>query len=841
MDLSDQLEQITRQPTLLVACDYDGTLAPIVSNPSDARADRESLVALRALAHLPSTHVAVISGRSLSDLSEMLGETDGIHLVGSHGSEFDVGFAQEISDQAKDLRDRVLEELERVAEMGDGFGIETKPASIAFHYRNANEVKAQEAVKTIESGCAAWEGVHVKHGKMVIELGVVNTNKGEALETLRKRLGASACLFIGDDVTDEDAFAMLTGPDVGIKVGPGASAASYRVGDTLDIAKLLARVTQLRQEWAAGADATPIEEHAMLSDQRTVALMTSAARITWLCAPRADSPAIFAELVGGPSAGYFVVGPTDSTLEAGQRYMRETNTLETKWGGLTVTDYMDCSGARPTQRAGRTDLVRVISGTGKVRIEFAPRLDFGRVATQIAIRDDGLVVEGLPDPVVLRAPGVTWEIVKHGVHETAVGEIEVFGKPAVLELRFGTGDLSEAKLSESERRSQTTKFWSKWLAGLSVPEVMPDLVRRSALALRGLVHGPTGGVLAAATTSLPEDPGGVRNWDYRYCWLRDGAITCEALVRLGSNAEAIRFLDWLLGVLDKTAAPERLAPVYTITGHELGPEAELAELPGYMGSRPVRVGNGASTQLQLDVFGPVVELIWRLVESGAPVTFEHWQLVEQMVQAVERRWMEPDHGIWEVRVERRHWVHSKIMCWVTIDRAIKIGQSYLGKTRNDWKELADTIRDDVLAHGYNQEARAFTAWYGSDELDASVLLVGTMGLIDPTDDRFVSTVERIEAELLEGPTVYRYKYNDGLPGHEGGFNFCTNWLIDSYLAVGRERDAWTLFNEFASLAGPTGLIPEEYDTKTGRGLGNHPQAYSHAGLIMNALNLAASS
>lgn len=841
MDLSDQLELIARQPTLLVACDYDGTLAPIVSIPSDARADRESLVALRALAHLPSTHVAVISGRSLSDLSEMLGETDGIHLVGSHGSEFDVGFAEEISKEAKDLRDRVLEQLERVAELGGGFGIEAKPASIAFHYRNASKEKAAEAVEMIESGCASWEGVHVKHGKMVIELGVVNTNKGDALETLRKRLGASACLFMGDDVTDEDAFAMLTGPDVGIKVGPGASAASYRVGDTHDIAKLLARVTQLRQEWAAGADATPIEEHAMLSDQRTVALMTGAARITWLCAPRADSPAIFAELVGGPSAGYFSVGPRDRTLEAGQRYLREANTLETKWGGLTVTDYMDCSGARPSQRAGRTDLVRVISGTGKVRIEFAPRLDFGRAATQIAIRDDGLVVEGLPDPVVLRAPGVTWEIVKHGAHETAVGEIEVFGKPAVLELRFGTGDLSEAKLSESERRAQTTKFWSKWLEELHVPEVMPDLVRRSALALRGLVHGPTGGVLAAATTSLPEDPGGVRNWDYRYCWLRDGAITCEALVRLGSNTEAIRFLDWLLGVLDKTAAPERLAPVYTITGHELGPEAELAELSGYMGSRPVRVGNGASTQLQLDVFGPVVELIWRLVESGAPVTFEHWQLVEQMVQAVERRWMEPDHGIWEVRVERRHWVHSKIMCWVTIDRAIKIGQSYLGKTRNDWQELADTIRDDVLAHGYNQEARAFTAWYGSDELDASVLLVGTMGLVDPMDDRFVSTVERIEAELREGPTVYRYKYNDGLPGHEGGFNFCTNWLIDSYIAVGRERDAWALFNEFAMLAGPTGLIPEEYDTKTGRGLGNHPQAYSHAGLIMNALNLASLS
>ncbi len=841
MDLSDKLEFVARQPTVLIACDYDGTLAPIVDNPEDARPDRESVVALRALAQLPSTHVAVISGRSLSDLSDMLGPIDGIHLVGSHGSEFDVGFAQEIGKEARELRERVEQELSRIAESADGFTIETKPASVAFHYRNAPEGEGERALKEIEQGVASWDGVYVKRGKMVIELGVVNTNKGSALETLRKRLGVGCCFFIGDDVTDEDAFEILAGPDMGIKVGPGATAASYRVGSSGDVAKLMARLTNLRQEWARGSEAAPIEDHAMLSDQRTVALMTASGRITWMCAPRADSPAIFAELVGGESAGYFSIGPADETFEAGQRYLRETNTVETRWGNLTLTDYLDCSGTRPTQRAGRTDLVRVIGGTGKVRLEFAPRLDFGRVATQIAVRDEGLVVEGLPDPIVLRAPGVTWEIKKQGVHDTAIGEIEAFGKPIVIELRLGTGDLTESRLPETDRRQQTGKFWSKWLAGLHIPDVMPEHVRRSALALRGLVHGPTGGVLAAATTSLPEDPGGVRNWDYRYCWLRDAAITCEALVRLGSSAEALRYLDWLLGVLDKTAAPERLAPVYTITGHELGPEAELAELAGYMGSRPVRVGNGASTQLQLDVFGPVVELIWQLVENGAPVTFEHWQLVEQMVHAVEARWMEPDHGIWEVRVERRHWVHSKVMCWVTIDRAIKIGRSYLGKVRPDWQDLADTIREDILSQGYNQEIGALTAWYGSDELDASVLLAGTLGMIDPKDDRLVRTIEAIESELLEGPTVYRYKYDDGLPGHEGGFNFCTNWLIDAYLAVGREREAWSLFSEFVTLAGPTGLIPEEYDPKTGQGLGNHPQAYSHAGLILNALNLAAHS
>ncbi|HED54325.1 MAG TPA: trehalose-phosphatase [Phycisphaerales bacterium] len=838
MDLSDHLEMVARTPVLLVASDYDGTLAPIVSDPSKAVADRESIVALRALAQIPSTHVAVISGRSLKDLAALLGDMDGVLLVGSHGSEFDVGFADGLGESSRRLMERLRETLEGIAEGDAGFGIEIKPASVAFHYRNADESRAARALESIDAGPASWDGVYVKRGKKVVELGVVSTNKGDALETIRKRVSATACVFLGDDVTDEDAFATLKGPDLGVKVGPGASSASFRIGDSHDVAKLLARLTELRLAWAAGAEATPIEEHAMLSDQRTVALVDGAARVVWMCAPRSDSSAIFAELVGGPTAGYFAVGPARSVAEAGQRYLRGTNIVETRWGSLTLTDYLDCAGTRPTQRAGRSDLVRVIGGAGKVKIEFAPRLDFGRVPTQLIVHDEGLVVEGVPDPIVLRAPGVTWRIERDGPHDTAIGEAEVIGKPIVLELRYGTGDLSASPRSEHDRRTETDQFWSQWLSGLEIPEVMPELVRRSALALRGLVYGPTGGMLAAATTSLPEDPGGVRNWDYRYCWLRDAAISCEALVRLGSNAEAIGFLDWVLGVLDRTSAPERLAPVYSVIGSELGAEAELPELPGYMGSKPVRVGNGASTQLQLDVFGPVVELVWQLLQRGAPVTFEHWQLVEQMVQAVERRWREPDHGIWEVRVERRHWVHSKVMCWVTIDRAMKIAERYLGTCRQDWQDLANAIRDDVCSQGYNQEARAFTAWYGSYELDASVLLAGTMGLIDPNDERFVSTVRRIEEELLLGPAVFRYKYDDGLPGGEGGFNFCTCWLIDAYLAVGRVDEAWALFNRYTTLAGPTGLIPEEYNVQSGHGLGNHPQAYSHAGLIFNALKLA---
>ncbi|MEM9662630.1 MAG: trehalose-phosphatase [Planctomycetota bacterium] len=838
MDLSDSLERLATAPTLLVASDYDGTLSPIVEDPSKAVPDRESIVALRALAQIPGTHIAVISGRSLADLAVLLGEPEGVHLVGSHGSEFDLGFADALSPQAVELRKRVEAELESIAEAGDGFQIEAKPASVAFHYRNADPAVAEPAVKRVEEGPATWDGVHVKRGKMVVELGVVGTNKGDAIETLRKRLNCGTAVFIGDDVTDEDAFARLQGPDVGIKVGPGATGASFRVGDTHDVAKLLARLTELRQKWAAGSEATPIEELAMLSDQRTVALETASGRVVWMCAPRADSPALFGEIIGGPTAGYFDIRPAQEHAEAGQRYHRETNIIETRWGALTVTDYLDCSGSRPTQRAGRTDLVRVIGGAGKVNIEFAPRLDFGRVPTRLIQKDGGLLVEGLADPVVLRSPGVDWTITRDGQHDTATGTVEAIGRPIVLELRYGTGDLSESRLAEPARRKETDRFWSKWLASLEIPDVMPDLVRRSALALRGLVHGPTGGVLAAATTSLPEDPGGIRNWDYRYCWLRDAAISCEALVRLGSNAEAIGLLDWTLGVLDRISAPERLAPLYTVSGAELGPEAELAELPGYMGSRPVRVGNGAANQLQLDVFGPVVELVWRLLERGAAVTFEHWQLVEQMATAVENRWQEPDHGIWEVRDERRHWLHSKIMCWVTMDRAVKVSERYLGRSRDDWAALRDRIRADVLEKGYNETIGAFGAWYGSTEVDAAALLIGTMGLIDPSDPRFAGTVAAVERELLEGPTVYRYKYDDGLPGGEGGFHFCTTWLIDSYAAMGRLSDAWELFNAYTSLAGPTGLLPEEYDPATGRSLGNHPQAYSHAGLIFNAIRLA---
>ena len=440
--------------------------------------------------------------------------------------------------------------------------------------------------------------------------------------------------------------------------------------------------------------------------------------------------------------------------------------------------------------------------------------------------------------MVLRAPDVSWELEQDGVHQTARGTVDLSHGTVALEMRCGTGTLRPDARPEGDRRADTIRFWQNWSAKLELPDVEKDLTTRSALALKSLCHGPTGAILAAATTSLPEHLGGIRNWDYRYCWLRDAALSAASLVRLGSHSEAMAYLDWVLGILETRSDPERLAPLYNVTGRHLPPEAEIAELPGYGGSRPVRVGNAADGQVQLDVFGPVVDLVHLLLSRGEALSAEHWRLVEAMVLAVSRRWQEPDHGIWEIRKPPRHHVYSKVMCWVTVDRAIKIAEQFLDREPSAWVELRDQISTDVLTNGWNAERGSFTAAYDGDDLDASVLAVGLWGLIDPSDERFVSTVSTVEAELRNGPTVYRYFEDDGLPGREGGFNLMTSWLIDSLVLTGRREDATSLFADLTALVGETGLMAEEFDPATDRGLGNFPQAYSHLGLINNALTLS---
>ena len=832
-----QLAALARVPVLLVACDYDGTLAPIVEDPSEAWPDPDGVVALRNLADLPGTHVCLVSGRALSDLRTLSGLEPPVRMIGSHGSEFDAGFTVELDAGQTALRRELLDRAESLAARFPGSRIEPKPAGLAFHVRQVPEDRRPAAEDAARSELGGLAGVHLREGKCVVELAVVETDKGSALEVLRARVGASAVLFLGDDRTDEDAFALLRGPDVGVKVGEGESRAVVRLSGPRAVARALARLAELRDRFAHAEGFAPIETHSLLSDQRALALVAPDARIVWMCAPRFDSPAIFAALLGGPSAGSFSIRPADGTAARGAHYVSRTLLLETRFPTFTVVDYLDCSDGRTQHRAGRSDLVRAIQGHGTVEIEFAPRLDFGRRATRLRVVRDGLVVADTHAPILLVAPGVEFQLEEEGPHHTARALVELGDDPLVLELRHGGGMRQESRRTEVERRRANEVWWSNWAERLVLPARARELVLRSALTLRALQFGPSGAIIAAATTSLPEWLGGVRNWDYRYAWLRDAAMSAEALVRIGSTGEAMRLLDWVFAILDDVESPELLRPLYDVTGRELPPEAEISELCGYRGSRPVRVGNAASDQVQLDVFGPVTSLVHALAVRGVPLAAHHQRLLEAMVEAVSRRWREPDHGIWEIRGEPRHHVHSKLQCWLAIDRAIAVLELEAGEAPAAWVELADTIRSELLECGWKPERRAFTAAYDGDDLDAAVLQLGLTGCIDPSDPRYVATVEAIERELRDGPTVFRYRADDGLPGREGGFHLLASWMVDAYDAIGRRADAERLFEELCALAGPTGLLSEEYDPDTGLSLGNHPQAYSHLGLIQNALTL----
>ncbi len=634
---------------MLVTSDYDGTMAPLVSDPLKAFPHPESVHAMRGLANLASTTAAVISGRALRDLATLSRLPAEVQLVGSHGSEFDIGFIHAIDADAKRLLHDISEEMSTVAADLDGVTVEVKPASAALHVRNASPEDAQRVLDAIRAGIAQRDGVEVTEGKSVIELAVIVTDKGVALDILRHQESATAAVFFGDDVTDEKAFARLHGPDIGVKVGTGDSAAGFRLETTEQVSLALAFLLQERRQWLSGADAPPIERLTMLASPNSVALVTPDANMTWLCHPEPDSAAIFAHLLGGDQAGHFSVGPTRAALPLSQRYVDGTMTVQTKWSSLQVTDYLphDVPG-------GQTSLTRVISGTATAVVSFAPRPEFGNIRVRLEPEADGIRIYGTADPMVLRSPGVQWNIVSDGIQETAHAEVDPSQGPVILELRLGADDLGPSAVPEPERRAESESYWKDWADRLTLPPLKPDLMKRSALTLRGLVHADSGSIMAAATTSLPEEIGGVRNWDYRYCWLRDAALTASALVNVGSTVEAENYLSWVHGVLESVSGPERLHPLYTLWGLGLPPEAVIDELPGYAGSRPVRVGNAANQQVQLDVFGPIVDLISSLAHNRRArgrrgkeaLSDDDWSLVRAMVEAVERRWSEPDHGIW---------------------------------------------------------------------------------------------------------------------------------------------------------------------------------------------------
>lgn len=833
-ELEDRLNEAAHAPILLIACDYDGTLAPLIDHPAKAEADRAALVALRALVRLPQTHVAVISGRALADLAQKLSAVEGVHLVGSHGSEFEPGFASPSFDGSLSLLGRLRESLSGIVASSENCWIEEKPSSFALHYRRASDEEAARVLADALRGPAEWPEVFIRHGKKVLELSVVGTDKGRALAQMRQRCGAGAVIFLGDDITDEDAFATLAGPDVGVKVGRGESLAQYRVESPVEVARLLARVSERRSEWLAGSRATPIERHSLLSDQRTCALIDPLGRVVWMCLPRFDSPAVFAELLGGATAGYFQVGPPGGAA-ATQSYLGNTFILQSRWDGIVLTDYLDSGGGRAFQRAGRTDLTRVIEGRGRVRIVFAPRMDFGRAETKLRVSEAGIEVEGAIDPLVLLGAQLPWRVESEGRSQTAIAEVELTGDPVVLEMRFGTASLQPDPQPEPVRRERVARFWSGWAGALQTPSRAPDAVLRSALVLKALTYGPSGAIVAAATTSLPETIGGIRNWDYRFCWPRDAALAATSLIRLGMTGPALRLLDWILGILDNTQPGTFLSPVYTVTGAHLMPESELAELAGYRGSRPVRIGNAASQQIQLDIFGPIADMIDQLSRKGAALSSEHWRLMENMVEAVANRWKEPDHGIWEVRRSRRHHFHSKVMCWQTVDRGLRVAR-YLGRSRPEWEGLREAIREDALQRGLR--GGRFHATYEDNEADAALLLTGISGMADPKSPEFLATLDDVHRRLRSGFTVYRYRYDDGLPGQEGGFHICAMWLVQALVAAGRRDAAEELFAGVLSLAGPTGMLSEEYDPLRQLAIGNVPQAYSHLGVIDAAISLA---
>lgn len=838
-ELKSALRKLSRAPQLLIACDYDGTLAPIVSDPSVATPRPESVTALRTLANLSQTKTAVISGRALRDLAALSRLPSEVHLVGSHGSEFDIGFTQHLSAEQVSLRNRLIEAATEIADGHEGVRLELKPAGVAIHTRQSDRETARLAMEQVKSGPATFDNVQVTKGHEVIDLSVVTTHKGNALDSLRRELGAQAVLFIGDDITDENAFASLHGPDIGVRVGDGDTRAAFRIKDTLEVAQLLAILLDMRRSWLHGEDAKPIERHSMLSDGASCALLSPEARVTWLCHPRPDSGAIFADLLGGAPAGHFSILPVAGGLPLGQRYIRKTMTVETKWSGLTVTDWLD---ATPLQAGDShtTVLMREITGRVSARVQFAPRPEFGQMPVRLEALPDGLFVLGANEPITLRSPGIDWHITTDGTHDTAeaVIDLEKVGGSVVLEMRCGDDSLEANALATAERWQATEEPRREWLRGLSLPGRDTDMVARSALTLKGLCHEPTGGILAAATTSLPEEIGGVRNWDYRFCWLRDASMTARVLVDLGSLHEAENFFQWVSGVVERTGGrPEWLAPLYSLEGMPLGPEAIIDTLPGYAGSRPVRISNAANRQVQLDVFGPVANLVYAVAKRRGKVTDFEAEIVTHMAGAVARRWNEPDHGIWEERHAPRHHVFSKVMCWTTINDAIALSEEFDVAEDPSWRALRDEIAADVVENGWNEEVGSYTAAYGDPDLDAASLWIGISGLLPADNPRFIKTVNAIEAGLRSGPTVYRYHRDDGLPGNEGGFILCAAWLAQAYLLIGRKADAEELYQQILDCTGPTGLLSEEWDPVAERALGNHPQAYSHLGLIRVALLL----
>jgi GH15 family glucan-1,4-alpha-glucosidase len=576
-----------------------------------------------------------------------------------------------------------------------------------------------------------------------------------------------------------------------------------------------------------------IEDYALIGGCHTAALAGRDGSIDWLCFPRFDSGACFAALLGEPRHGRWLIAPAGAVQATRRRYREGTLILETDFetagGAVRVTDCMPLTDER-------WNLVRMVEGLrGQVamRMELIIRFDYGWIVPWVRKRGQALSATAGPDTLELHAGVAT-----RGEHLTTVAEFDVRrGQRTPFVLNYRRSHEAPAPPIDPQRAlEETERSWREWFERGTYQGRWRDAVMRSLITLKALTYAPTGGIVAAPTTSLPEQPGGVRNWDYRFCWLRDATFTLNALLAAGYQDEAAAWREWLL----RAAAGRQkdLQMLYSVTGERRLEETELEWLPGYKGAAPVRIGNAAAKQFQLDVYGEVMDTLHLARCAGLRPEPHAWRIEAALLPFVEANWQQPDEGIWEIRGPRRHFTHSKVMAWVAFDRAVKAVENFgLDGPLEHWRSVRDAIHAQVCKAGFDAQRNTFVQSYGSLHLDASLLLIPLVGFLPPDDPRVRGTVEAIERELVADGLVRRYSSAsgvDGLPPGEGTFLPCSFWLADNLALLGRQKDAEALFERLLALRNDVGLLPEEYDPRERRMLGNFPQALTHVALVNTA-------
>lgn len=581
----------------------------------------------------------------------------------------------------------------------------------------------------------------------------------------------------------------------------------------------------------------PIEDYALIGDCETAALVGRDGSIDWLCWPRFDSDAVFAALLGDRQNGRWLLAPKNSTPRVTRSYRADTLILDTRFetaaGVVVVTDFMP-------PRGKASDIIRVARcerGAVSMRMEVVLRFGYGTIVPWVSRLNEQTVraIAG-PDMVVLHS-----DVEMHGEALTTVSEFELGeGESVTFSLTYQRSHLPVPSPPDVPASLQdTAAFWRDWIAQGHMNGTAAEQVTRSLIVLRALIYAPTGGMVAAVTTSLPERLGGTRNWDYRFCWLRDATLTLLALMNAGFYAEARAWREWLLRAIAGTAAQMQI--LYGLAGERRLTEWEVPWLDGYLGAKPVRIGNAASAQLQLDVFGEVMDALYQAHRGGVDGDEVAWAMQCKLLARLEQMWREPDSGIWEMRGPPQHFTYSKVMAWVAFDRAVKTVEQFAAAGPVErWRALREEIHRDVCRFGFDAELGSFVQSYGSQQLDASLLLLAPVGFLAADDSRYIGTVSAIERRLLKNGFVLRYDTaatRDGLPPGEGAFIACSFWLVDAYAMTGRVQDAQRLFDRLCALRNDVGLLAEEYDPHARRFSGNFPQAFSHIALIGSAYNL----